>query len=82
MRYPCNTCIHMLSPTAGLLPTLKILTPNVEKVDLEDECQCASGEVPRGEKMLYSGTDPESYITEYTSVYENKRIHVHAYIRV
>ena len=27
-------------------------------------------EVPRGEKMLYSGTDPESYITEYTSVYE------------
>jgi len=31
------------------------------------------GEVPRGEKMLYSGTDPESYITEYTSVYEEKR---------
>ena len=25
-----------------------------------------SGEVPRGEKMLYSGTDPESYITLYT----------------
>ena len=25
-----------------------------------------SGEVPRGEKMLYSGTVPESYITEYT----------------
>ena len=23
--------------------------------------------------MLYSGTDPESYITEYTSVYEEKR---------
>jgi accessory colonization factor AcfC len=22
--------------------------------------------------MLYSGTDPESYITEYTSVYEEK----------
>ena len=31
----------------------------------------ASGEVPRGEKMLYSGTDPESYITEYTLVYED-----------
>jgi len=31
-----------------------------------------AGEVPRGEKMLYSGTDPESYITEYTLVYENK----------
>jgi len=29
-------------------------------------------EVPRGEKMLSlcSGTDPESYITEYTLVYE------------
>ena len=26
--------------------------------------------VPRGEKMLYSGTDPESYITEDTLVYE------------
>ena len=24
----------------------------------------ASGEVQRGEQMLYSGTDPESYITE------------------
>jgi hypothetical protein len=29
-----------------------------------------SGEIPRGEKMLFSGTDPESKITEYTSVYE------------
>jgi len=28
------------------------------------------GEVPRGEKMLHSGTDPESYITEYALVYE------------
>jgi len=31
----------------------------------------ASGEVSRGEKMLYSGTDPASYITEYTLVYED-----------
>ena len=30
-----------------------------------------SGEVSRGEKMLYFGTDPESYITEYTLVYED-----------
>jgi hypothetical protein len=30
-----------------------------------------AGEVPRGEKMLNSGTDPESYITEYTLVYED-----------
>jgi len=29
-----------------------------------------AGEVSRGEKMLSSGTDPESYITEYTLVYE------------
>jgi len=28
------------------------------------------GKVPRGEKMLCSGTDPESYITEHTLVYE------------
>jgi len=28
------------------------------------------GEVSRGEKMLKSGTDPESYTTEYTLVYE------------
>ena len=26
----------------------------------------ASGEVPRGEKMLFFGTDLESYITEFT----------------
>ena len=30
-------------------------------------------EVSRGEKMLYSGTDPESYITEYTLVYEDNQ---------
>jgi len=29
-----------------------------------------SGEVLRGEKMLDFGTDPESYITEYTLLYE------------
>ena len=28
-------------------------------------------EVPRGEKMLYFGTDPESCITENTLVYED-----------
>ena len=31
-----------------------------------------SGEISRGEKMLSSGTDPESYITEYTSVHEDE----------
>ena len=27
--------------------------------------EVGSGEVPRGEKILCTGTDPESYITEY-----------------
>ena len=34
------------------------------------------GEVPRGEKMLSSGTDLESYITEYTLVHEDDRLRV------
>jgi len=29
------------------------------------------GEVSRGEKMLETGADPESYITEYTLAYED-----------
>jgi len=29
------------------------------------------GEVPRREKLLFSGTDPASYITQYTLVYED-----------
>ena len=32
-----------------------------------------SREVARGEKMLYSGTDLESYITEYTFVNEDNK---------
>jgi len=34
----------------------------------------ASGEVPQGEKILYSGADPESYITEYTIIYKDKTL--------
>jgi len=30
------------------------------------------GEISRGEKMLYSWTDPGSYITEYALVYEDE----------
>ena len=30
-----------------------------------------NGEVSRGEKMAVRGTDPKSYITQYTSVYED-----------
>ena len=33
-----------------------------------------AGEVSRGERMLYSGTDPESYITEYTLVNEENTV--------
>jgi len=33
--------------------------------------EVGSGEVPRGEKMFFSGIDPESYITECTLVYED-----------
>ena len=32
------------------------------------------GEVSRGEKMAPRGTDPESYITEDPSVYEDDRL--------
>jgi len=31
------------------------------------------GEISRGEKMALRGTDPESYITEYTLVYEDNQ---------
>ena len=31
-----------------------------------------SGEVSPGEKMALRGTDPESYITEHTLLYEDK----------
>ena len=34
----------------------------------------ASGEVPRGEKMLYSGTNPESHMAEYTLVCGSKKM--------
>ena len=30
--------------------------------------RASEGEVPRGEKVLYSRTDPESYVTEWCRV--------------
>ena len=33
-----------------------------------------SGEVSRGEKMALKVSDPDSYITEYTLVYEDKKV--------
>jgi hypothetical protein len=47
----------------GSIPSLDSVGSNVPERD--------SGEVPRGDKMLYSGADPESDITEYDSVYED-----------
>ena len=48
------------------------------QIESEDErairSRGRSGEVPRGEKMLYAGTEPESYITECTLVYEDYQI--------
>ena len=35
-----------------------------------------AGEVPRGEKMLLFGTDPESFITEYTFAYEESMANI------
>jgi len=32
-----------------------------------------TGEVPHREKMPYSGTDPESYVTVYTLVYNDDK---------
>ena len=49
--------------TLNLNPELKLAT--LHQVVLFERLR-VSGEVPRGEKMLYSGTDPESFITEYT----------------
>jgi hypothetical protein len=43
------------------------LKPNNGLAVVELPFVMASGAVSRGEKMLYSGTDPESYMTEYTS---------------
>ena len=34
----------------------------------------SSGEVSRGDKMTLTGTGPESYITEYTLVYEDQNL--------
>jgi len=48
-------------------PTLPLAHADCRSLTLID----SYGEVSRGERMLYSGTDPESYITEYTLVYED-----------
>ena len=44
----------------------------VETATITSDRPRIAGEVPRGEKMLYSGTDQESCITEYAFVYEDE----------
>ena len=41
-----------------------------------ERLRVGSGEVPRGEKMLKSGTDPESCVTEHILVCEDDRLRV------
>ena len=41
------------------------------RISLDDRLR-VSGEVSRGERMALRGTDPESCITECTSVYEDE----------
>ena len=63
------------------MPVLGALSPFLEPfcwhlLTFEIPPQRASGgEVSRGEKMLSSGTEPESYITEYTKG-RNERLNV------
>ena len=40
------------------------------RILLVDRLRVSSGEVSRGEKMLYARTDPESCITDDSLVYE------------
>jgi len=67
------------TPKIGSGPGRRIATPSVPVIDSGLVGWLAvrfslfiTGEVSRGEKMLESGTDPESYVTEYTLVYEEK----------
>ena len=71
-----SSCSYIESTTVD---SLRADAPNANTVDqvllcspVKDSGLVASGEVSRGERILYSGTDPESFITEYTSVYEDK----------
>ena len=50
-------------------PSIRMCVPAAERGGNNLQGLIDSGLVSRGEKMLYSGTDPESYITEYTLVY-------------
>ena len=52
------------------------LNPRLESNEAEEDpmrqnYRTSDDEVPRGEKMLDSATDPLSYITEYTFAYKD-----------
>ena len=56
----------------SLIVTLRTLSSYPKPHTLNPIPLGLAGEVLRGQKMLYSGTDPESYITEYNLVYQEK----------
>ena len=58
--------VNSSKPTVILVIDSGLVGRNVFFVHHIRPVVSGAGEVPRGEKMLYSGTDPESYITEYT----------------
>ena len=58
----------------SVVPRL-LVSPLLEASRFDAPTLTNSGEVSRGEKIVLRGTDPESYITEYTSVYEDQTQH-------
>jgi len=63
-----------LHPTPYTLKEQRTTAPGTPATSATSRtCTGLVGEVTRGEKMLLSGTDPESYIIEYTLVYEEKQ---------
>ena len=70
--YALKSPVHLEYPPRGSRSTKLCLIPVIDsglvsRKVFELPFVTASGEVSRGEKMLYSGTDPESYITKYIS---------------
>ena len=55
----------------GCLDSIQIPISFAPKQFNPEHCVWYSNEVSLGEKILWSGTDPDSYLTEYTLVYED-----------
>ena len=62
-------------PVVGREPFALLDLPNVAQIrQSRPDSGLGSGGVLRGEKLLLSGTEPESYITEYSLIYEDKNL--------